>query len=344
MRQPDSNILNRPRARAPRRRFLGGTAAVIAAVSIFGHGPAMAQGYPDKPVRVIVPFPPGGSTDTASRIMSESLSGIMNQTFVVDNRSGAAGTIGTAAVTRAKPDGYTLGVGPVGATIIAKLIGMQVPYDPTNELTPIGNIGALPLVIAVNADLPVNSLAEFVELAKSEPGKLSYGTSGAGTPGHLAFEYLKDLADIDIVHVPYRGDAPLTADMLGGQLSAGILTGPAAIAQAASGKMKYLAVTSGQRYLQLPDVPTVIESGYEDFNIEIWNLLIAPSGTEPEILQKLNDAMNAFLQQDKAKTTLQAQGYLPPVQMSLDEIKEFVAADRQKWETIVKSTGVRIGD
>ncbi|PLC52140.1 hypothetical protein CR155_19745 [Pollutimonas nitritireducens] len=344
MRQPDSHILNRPDARLQRRHFLGGTAALIAAVSIFGHGPAMAQEYPGKPIRVIVPFPPGGSTDTASRIMSESLSGIMKQTFVVENKSGAAGTIGTASVTRAKADGYTLGIGPVGSTIIAKLIGMQVPYDPVNDLIPIGNIGSLPLVVAVKADLPVNSLADLVELAKSKPGKLSYGTSGAGTPGHLAFEYFKDLASIDIVHVAYRGDSPLTTDMLGGQLEVGILTGPAAAAQVASGKMKYLAVTSGQRYPQLPDVPTVIESGYKDFNIEIWNLLIAPSATDPKILQKLNEAMNTFLQQDKAKTTLKAQGYLPPVLMSLEEVKKFVAADRKKWETIVNTTGVRIGD
>ena len=326
---------------AGRRLLMLGAASLAAAGLLLGAAQA-AGAYPEKPVRVVVPFPPGGSTDSAARIMTKGLADQLGQPFIAENRAGAAGTIGTASVTRADPDGYTLGVGPVGATIITPLIGMTVPYDPVKDIVPIGNIGSLPLVFAVNAGVPANTLQELVALAKSQPGKLSYGTSGAGTPGHLAFEYFIRLAKLDIVQVPYKGDAPLTTDLLGGQLELGILTGPAALAQAKTGKLKLLAVTSGQRYPQLPDVPTVIEAGYADFSIEIWNLLIAPAGVAPEKLAVLNQAMNTFLQQTDTQATLRAQGYLPPVPMSLDEMKRFVDTDRKRWETIVRTTGIRI--
>ncbi|OWT53753.1 Bug family tripartite tricarboxylate transporter substrate binding protein [Candidimonas nitroreducens] len=324
-----------------RRRLLQytcGAAAVLALPS-----GAYADDYPSRPVRLVVPFPAGGSSDTAARIVAKGLTQTLKQSFVVENRSGAAGTIGVASVIRASHDGYTLGEGPVGATIIAKLIGLPVPYNPVKDIVPIANMGSLPLVFAVKGSLPVKTLADLVALAKSKPGKLSYGTSGAGTPGHLVFEYFKKLTGIDVTHVPYKGDAPLTTDLLGGQLEIGILTGPAAVAQAKGGKLKYLAVTSQARYPQLPDIPTLIESGYHDFSIEIWNLLIAPPGTPEKILEILNSAANKVLEQEDTKAALRAQGYLPPTPMSPAQVKQFVARDRALWETIVKTTGVHIG-
>ncbi|HEY9281189.1 MAG TPA: tripartite tricarboxylate transporter substrate binding protein [Eoetvoesiella sp.] len=326
-----------------KRLWLASVAGVLA-LSFLGQGPVMAADYPNKPIKVVVPFPAGGATDTASRIMTKGLSEVLGQPFVVENKAGAAGTLGVASALRSNPDGYTLGIGPVGATIIGKLIGMQVTYDPANDIVPIGNIGSLPLVIAVKGDLPVNNIAELVALAKSKPGALSYGTSGAGTPGHLVFEYFKKIAGVDIVHIPYKGDAPLSTDLIGGQLEIGILTGPAALTQAENKRLKFLAVTSGERYPQLPAVPSLIESGYKDFNVEIWNLVITPTGTDPQIVSTLNAAMNKVLTQDATKETLRLQGYLPSVLMSTDETKAFVAAERKKWETIVKTTGVTIAN
>ncbi len=180
-------------------------------------------------------------------------------------------------------------------------------------------------------------------LAKSKPGSLSYGTSGAGTPGHLVFEYFKKITDIDPVHIPYKGDSPLTSDLIGGQVPIGVLTGPAAKAQLENPKLKFLAVSSAERYPQMDKVPTLVESGYPDLNIEIWNLLIAPAKTDPAILTSLNTSMNSVLKEQNTISRLEAQGYLPPVAMSLEQAREFVETDRKKWETIVKTTGVTIG-
>ncbi len=305
--------------------------------------PAMAaQSYPAKPVRLTVPFPAGGSSDTAARILAEGMGRKLHQTLVVENKAGAAGTIGIATVSRADPDGYTLGVGPVGGTIISRLIGMKVQYHP-EDLVPIGNIGSLPLVITVNADLPANNLAQLIQLAKAKPGTLSYGTSGAGTPGHLVFEYFKKKAGLDIVHIPYKGDAPLTSDLIGGQVQIGVLTGPAANAQQHNPKLKFLAVSSLKRYPQMDKVPTLVEAGFPDLSIEIWNLLIAPARTDGAILTKLNQTMNTVLKQDDTRARLHAQGYLPPVPMTLEQAREFLETDRRKWETIVNTTGVTIG-
>lgn len=336
--EADSSKINKNR-----RCFLGALAGAMS-MALTMQAPAMAAAYPDKPIRLIVPFPAGGSTDTVARIIAKGLQDAMSASFVVENRAGAGGTVGMAAALRSAPDGYTLGVGPVGATIIAKLIGMQVPYDPVKDIVPIANMGSLPLVFAVKSDLPVKNLGELVALAKSKPGALSYGTSGAGTPGHLAFEYLKKLAGLDIVHVPYKGDAPLTTDLQGGQLEIGILTGPAAVAQAKSDKLKYLAVTSGVRYPQLRDVPTVAEAGYKDYNITIWNVLVAPAGTDPAVIATLNGAMNKVFALESTKETLKAQGFLPSVFMSPEAAAAFVASERKAWETIVGTTGVTLSN
>lgn len=329
-----------------RRKILGATGrtATVAIISLMlPFTPALAESYPDQAVHVIVPFPPGGATDTNARIISEGLSRSLEQSFVVENKAGAGGVIGLASLVKSKADGYNLAIGPVGATIIAKLIGMQVTYDPIKDIAPIALIGSMPMVIVASADSGLTSFKSMIDRAKSKPSALSYGTSGLGTPGNLAFEYLKKIAGIDVIHVPYKGDSPLTSDLLGGQLEIGVLTGPAAVAQAKNGKLRLLAVTSATRYPQLPDVPTVEESGYKDFGIEIWNLLVAPTGTDQAKLETLNKATNAFLDKDSTKATLQAQGYLPPIKMNLTEVKDFLAKQRVKWETIVKITGVKIG-
>jgi Uncharacterized protein conserved in bacteria len=327
MRQHDFEGVNGVKT-SKRRAFLG-SLLLGASIAMGAFAAPVAAAYPERPVKLVVPFPAGGSTDAAARIVARGLEEAMSANFVVENRAGAAGTVGMGAVLRSAADGYTLGVGPVGATIIAKLIGMQVPYDPARDIMPIAGMGSLPLVLAVKADLPVNSLQELVALAKSRPGELSYGTSGAGTPGHLGFEYLKKMAGIDIVHVPYKGDAPLTTDLQGGQLEIGVLTGPAAAAQAKNDRLKLIAVTSASRYPQIENVPTVAEAGFPGYDITIWNVLVAPAGTSPEVVSALNRAMSDILAREETKQTLRAQGFVPPALMTPQEAADFVERERK---------------
>ncbi|HEY9281184.1 MAG TPA: tripartite tricarboxylate transporter substrate binding protein [Eoetvoesiella sp.] len=341
MRQQFSKVIDRLKPNRSLRRFLGHVAGVTALV-LLGQTPVLAAGYPENVIKVVVPFPAGGSTDAVARVMAKGLADVFSQSVVVENRPGAAGIMGVASALRSPADGYTLGVSGVGPTIIGQLIGLQVPYDPVNDLVPVGNLGALPLVFAVKGDLPVNSIADLVALAKAKPGALSYGSSGTGSPGHLVFEYFKKIAGLDIVHIPYKGDAPLTTDLIGGQLEIGVITSTAALAQAQNNKLKFLAVTSGIRYPQLSAVPSLIESGYKDISVDIWNLLVAPKGTPAEVISTLNGAMNKVLALNSTKETLGAQGYLPPVLMTVDETRAFLANERAKWKAIVKTTGVSV--
>ncbi len=298
--------------------------------------------YPKKSMHLLVPFPPGGSTDAAARIVGAGLGQAVGQSVVVENKAGAAGVIGVNTLARAKPDGYTLGVGPVGATIVAKLIGMQVSYDPEADIDPVAFMGGMPMVLAVSADVPANSVSELLTLVKEKPGSFSYGSSGTGTPGHVAFEYIKSLVGADIVHVPYKGDAPLIVDLIGGQLELGVLTGPGALTQKDNDKIKFLAVTSAERYPQLPSVPTLQESGEVDLAVEIWNMLIVPQATPESVKDKLNTEMNVLLETASLQEQFLNQGFLKTKAMSRAEVRDYVAQDRAKWRLMVDTTGVKL--
>jgi len=325
-----------------RREFVMGIAG-MAAGSILGMGaaPARAQAFPAKAIKLIVPFPPGGSTDVAGRVLAQSMSPDLGQPLIVDNRAGAAGALGTDIVAKSAADGYTLGVGGVGAMVTLELLGRKLPYSPDKDLIAVGHMGSLGLAIVAKPELKARSVAELIALAKAQPGKLSYGTSGTGSPGHLAFEYLKSLTGIDMLHVPYKGDAPLTADLIGGQLDIGILTGSTAVAQSRGDKLRILATTSAKRSEQMPQVPTVAESGVPNYEAEIWNVLVAPAGTPDAVIERLNASLNAALKNATVRAQLAAQG-LTAIEMSSKAAGQFLRREREKWAAVVKRSGARI--
>lgn len=323
--------------RIARRGVLG----LLAASASLQALPSWAEAYPARPVKVIVPFPPGGSTDVAGRVLGQSMQKTLGQPFVIDNRAGAAGALGMDLLAKSPADGYTLGVGGVGAMVTLELLGRKLPYNADKDVVCIGHMGSLGLAIAVKSDLKVKNMADLLALAKAQPGKLSYGTSGSGSPGHLAFEYLKNLSGIAVVHIPYRGDVPLITDVLGGQIDIGVLTGSGAVAQSKSSNLRLLAVTSAKRFAQLPGVPTVAESGVKGYEADIWNVLTAPAGTPEPVVARLNEALNAAQAEPLVLSQYAAQG-LVPVVMTAGETTAFVRREREKWAAVVKKSGAKL--
>jgi len=328
------------------RRRLVTAAAALAAVGLAPAGWAQ-QPWPARAVKLIVPFPPGGSTDVAGRVLGMAMqSRLGNQPVVVDNKAGAAGAIGTDAVAKAAPDGYTLGVGGVGSMVTLELLGRKLPYDADKDLVCVGHMGSLGLAIGVRAGLAVHNLKELVAYAKANPGKISYGTSGNGSPGHLAYEYLKSVTGMDGTHIPYRGDAPLVTDVLGGQVDVGVLTGSGAVAQARNTNLRLLAVTSTKRFTQLSSVPTVAESGVAGaagFDATIWNVLVAPAGTPEAVVTRLNAALVASMDEPTVLGQFDGQGLIP-VKMTPRETTDFVKREREKWGKVVRAANLKLTD
>ena len=329
-----------------RRRLLTGAGA-LGALGALGVSPAAwaQQNWPARAIKLVVPFPPGGSTDVAGRVLGLAMQSRLggSQPVVVDNRAGAAGAIGTDAVAKASPDGYTLGVGGVGSMVTLELLGRKLPYDADKDLVCVGHMGSLGLAIGVRSSLAVHNIKELVAYAKANPGKISYGTSGNGSPGHLAYEYLKSVTGMDGTHIPYRGDAPLVTDVLGGQVDVGVLTGSGAVAQAKNANLRLLAVTSAKRFAQLPTVPTVAEGGIADFDATIWNVLIAPAGTPEPIVARLNAALVASMDDANVISQFDGQGLIP-VKMTPRETTAFVKREREKWGKVVRAANLKLTD
>jgi len=329
-----------------RRRLLAGAGA-LGALGALGVSPAAwaQQNWPARAIKLIVPFPPGGSTDVAGRVLGLAMQSRLggSQPVVVDNRAGAAGAIGTDAVAKAAPDGYTLGVGGVGSMVTLELLGRKLPYDADKDLVCVGHMGSLGLAIGVRSSLAVHNIKELVAYAKANPGKISYGTSGNGSPGHLAYEYLKSVTGMDGTHIPYRGDAPLVTDVLGGQVDVGVLTGSGAVAQAKNTNLRLLAVTSAKRFAQLPTVPTVAEGGIADFDATIWNVLIAPAGTPEPIVARLNAVLVASMDDANVISQFDGQGLIP-VKMTPRETTAFVKREREKWGKVVRAANLKLTD
>ena len=321
-----------------RRTLLAAFAAAGLPIGAFAQ-----KTWPDRAIKLIVPFPPGGSTDVAGRVLGQAMSPRLDkQPVIVDNRAGAAGAIGTDAVAKALPDGYTLGVGGVGSMVTLELLGRKMPYDTQKDLVCVGHMGSLGLAIGVRAGLAVHNMKELVAYARANPNKISYGTSGNGSPGHLAYEYLKSLTGMDGTHIPYRGDAPLVTDVLGGQVDVGVLTGSGAVAQAKNTNLRLLAVTSSKRFAQLPAVPTVAESGnLPGFDASIWNVLIAPAGTPEPVIARLNAALVAAMDDANVISQFDSQGLLP-VKMTPRETADFVARERDKWGKVVHAAKLKL--
>jgi tripartite-type tricarboxylate transporter receptor subunit TctC len=299
---------------------------------------ASAQDYPSKPVRVIVPFPPGAINDSVGRLVAMHLSNRLGKQFVVDNRAGAGGVLGTELVVNAPKDGHTLLIVSLAITVNPWLY--QLPYDQSKAFAPIAVVATAPNVISVNPDLPVQSVRELIALAKERPGKLQYASSGVGTFLHLGPELFKSMAGVDILHVPFRGAAPAMIDVMGGRTHMAFGSIPSTITHLRSGKLRALGVGSEQRYALLPDVPTVSESGLPGYTAANWIGVVAPAGTPATIVERLHKEISAMQDSPEVQKQLANEG-ADVMRMSSTEFGNFIAAETAKWGRVVKEAGIK---
>ena len=304
-------------------------------------GLARAEGYPTRPVTLIVPFPPGGSTTVMARNVADKMSTALGQQIVVENRGGAGGTIGTRFVAKAAPDGYTILLSYTATMAIAPAMNANAGYDPRKDFAPIGMIGAAPNVLVVHPSLPVKSVAELIAYAKAAPAPLQYGSPGVGTVNHLAGEYLASEAGLKLQHVPYKGNGPAMSDLLGGHILMMFVPIPVALGNVKAGSLRALAITSAKRSDLLPDLPTLAESGVPGFDVALRYGLMAPAGAPAGVIERLNKELNAALASEDVKTRLATEGAeaLPgtPEAYAAD-----VEKDEKKWGGLVKKLGLKV--
>ena len=300
-----------------------------------------AQDYPSKPVRFVVPFAPGGTTDVLARLVGEKLSASLGQQFVVDNKPGAGGNVGTAQVAKAEPDGYTLLMGTVGTHAINASIYPSLPYDPVQDFAPVTLVATVPNVLVVNPEVPANSVAELIALAKEKPGELNFASSGNGSSIHLSGELFKAMTGVDIVHVPYKGSGPAVVDLLGVQVDMMFDNLPSSAPQIKAGKLRPLAVTTKERSPMLPDVPTMAEAGVPGFESYSWFGILAPAGTPEAIVNKLQGEIAKALA-DPAMRERFAEVGAVPVGDTPAEFADLIAAETAKWAKVVEEAGVKL--
>ncbi len=299
-----------------------------------------AQGYPSKPIRFVVPYAPGGNTDILARLLGQKLSEAWGQQVIIDNRPGAAGTVGAELVARSPADGYTLIMGSFGNIIVANSLYKNLKYDPFKDFASIALVSLPPGILVENPAVPAQNVRELIAYAKSNPGRLNYGSPGAGAWNHLFFELFNASAGISIVHVPYKGIAPAVVDLLGGQVQLAISAFPTALPHIRSGKLRALAVTSAKRSGLMTDVPTVAESGLAGYEAAGWFGVLAPAGTPPAVVTKLNTEINRILELPEIKASLASDGAEPaggtPAQMT-----ESARAASAKWSKLIRELNLR---
>lgn len=311
-------------------------AALLAAAAV----PALAQRYPDRPVRLIVPFAAGGNADILARIVGQKLSETLGQPFVVDNRAGANGIIGTDVAAKATPDGHTLLFVASGHAINPGLHA-KLPFDPVKDFAAISLVGSTPLILTVNAALPVKSVKELVALAKSKPGQLSFASQGNGSPGHLAGALFNLMSNINIVHVPFKATAQAITDLTSGQVQVMYPSMTSVLPHIKAGKLKGLAITSRQRSLLAPDLPTMVESGVPGYEAGIWNGVLAPARTQQAIVRKLNAEIVTIVRLPEVTERIRGLG-ADPMTSTPEEFSAFIAAEIRKWGRTIKDSGARI--
>ncbi|MDI1263173.1 MAG: tripartite tricarboxylate transporter substrate binding protein [bacterium] len=302
-------------------------------------GAAHAQTFPARPITLVIPFAPGGSTSIVGRGIADKMSELLGEKVVVDNRPGAGGTVGTKAVAKSDPDGYTLLLGYTGTLAIGPSLFKNPGYDPRRDFAPIGMIGNAPNSLVVNPSFPAKTVAELIAYAKANPDKVNFGSAGAGTASHITGEYFARAAGIKLVHIPYKGTGPALTDLLGGHIPMAFAPIPASHANVAAGKLRALAVTSTARSGLLPDVPTLIESGLAGFDASLYYGLAAPAGTPRPVIEKLNKVLREALASDEVKRQLGNDGTdITPG--SPEDYADFIDKDEKKWALLVKSSGV----
>jgi tripartite-type tricarboxylate transporter receptor subunit TctC len=302
--------------------------------------PAAAQEYPNRPITLVVPFPPGGSTTIVARIVAEKMSEGLGQSIVIDNRGGAGGTVGSRAVSKSAADGYTILLGYTGTLAIGPTLYGNVGYDPRKDFVPIGRIGTAPNTLVVHPSTPVHAVRELIDYAKANPGKLNYGSAGIGTVSHVCGEYFASAAGVKLTHIPYKGTGPAIIDLLGGHIPMAFAPVPATHENAQSGKLRMLAVTSAVRSTLLPDVPTIAEAALPGFEAVLRYGLVAPPGTPPAIIARLNAALNAALASDDVRARLAIDGAEPLPGTPADYAAD-IDREETQWSKVVKASGAK---
>jgi len=320
-------------------------ASLLLVSGVLGLFPAHAQtsgpAYPSKPIRLIVPFPPGGGTDILSRLVATKLTEQVKWTVVADNRAGAGGTIGITEAVKAAPTGYDLVMGQKDNLVIGPWLYKNLPWDPTRDLVAVAHIAYTPVVIATSANSKFKTLADVINAARSAPGKVSYGSPGNGTSIHLAGELFEKAANIELSHIPYKGSNPAMMDALAGNVDLLVSSVPSAMAQIKSGKLRPLAVTSAKRSSSMPDVPTVAELGFKDFDVSTWYGVLAPAGTPAQVVTALNTEINKLLASQEVRDAIHAQGAEPEA-MTPAKFATLLKTDYAKWKGIVEASGAKI--
>lgn len=314
-------------------------AAVFGLTAITGLAPGVAfAAYPERPIKIIVPYPAGGGTDAIARSLAEALSKELGQTVLVDNKPGAGTVLGNDAVAKSPADGYTLLINTSSFAIVPSLVS-RLPYPGEAAFAPVAQIGRAPNMVLVSANSPFKSPRDLVTFIKANPGKLSYGSAGNGTTTHLAAELMKNVGKLEILHVPYKGATPMVTDLVGGQIDVGFATQPSAVGALSSGKLRLLAVTSGSRSPAWPDIPTLAESGVPGLEAEVWYGIFAPAGTPPAIVSRLNEALRKAAQMEPVRRQVSNEGLTLAVSTP-EELGRLVRAEEARWKKLVKDQGI----
>lgn len=325
-----------------RRILMGAATAAAFASGLLVAAPVVAQGnYPDKPIRVVVTFPPGGSADAVVRMLVPRLNDKLGQQVVVDNRPGAGGNIGLSLAAKAPPDGYTLGVGAAGALAANSSLYAQMPFDPLRDFKPVTMLAAIPFVLVGHPSLGIKTQKELIAMARSQPGKLSIAHGGNGTAMHLSSALFAQMADVKLVEVPYKGSGPAALDVLAGQIPIGVVDLPAALQHIKAGKLIAFAVTSPQRLPMLPDVPTVSEAGLTGYDSTGWFGVVAPAGTPQPIVNRLNAEITAALNDEQIKASMRNLG-VEPAPGKPEEFDAYIRSETQKWSKVIKTANIKL--
>jgi len=313
---------------------------LVACIALAAAGAAPAQTWPTKPVRLLVPFPPGGSTDIVARIVAQKLGERLGQQVVIENRGGAGGTVGTAVVAKAAPDGYMLVLGTTSTHVVAPAVYPRLDYDPVKDFAPISLLAVSPYLLVVNPAVKATTLKELVDLMRSQPGRLNYASAGAGSTTHLAMEMLKSEAGVFALHIPYNGNGPAGTAVIAGQVEALFGSLPALLPHAQSGKVRALVVGTPKRSPALPNVPTVAESGYAGFDASLWLAVMAPAGTPAPVIERLNREIVAVIDAPESAGALAKAG-AEPQSSSPAQLAALIASGIPKYTAVVKKAGVK---
>lgn len=314
---------------------------ILCSLSVVLAAPAVAaSSFPDRPVKLVVPYAPGGTLDIFARVLAEGAAPLLGQPVVVENRPGAGGTIGGSAVARSAPDGYTLYVTDLAPLVISRVLFKNLDYDPVTDLAPVTLGTVSSLAVVVHPSVPANNLQELVELARSKPGTLNFSSAGNGSILHGAGELFKLQSKLDIVHVPYKGGAPAVQAVAAGEVQLGFLALPTTLPLREAGKMRLLAVTQPERSRLAPELPTIAESGFPDYEVTVWQGILAPKGTPADVITTLNKAFREALAKPEVKGRLEKQGF-DIVTTTPEEFGAYIKKEAEKWEGVVKEAGIR---